>query len=159
MNKIRIVIVLSLFITSCSIWGPYPKEDKYKYAVSTIPNYNETVYVLYGVFWKNAFVEDPSYSVPKKGTLCSLFIMNDKLLFAIYDKKNLFFHPIDITNFSDIKSASVQKNMTGIRRTLRYHKNDGKTNSFGFTYSYESNGTEVEEDTALDFIFNKIKKQ
>ncbi len=85
--------------------------------------------------------------------------MNDKLLFAVYDKKNLTYHTLDITSFADVRSTSLNKSIFGIRRTFCYQKNDEKYNSFGIIYSYKPDGTEIETDVALEFILSKIKTQ
>jgi hypothetical protein len=156
--KFKFLILFLIFTSGCSIWGPNPKENHYQYSIRTIPECNNIVYILHGILWPNVSVDDTLFSLPK-GVNGVLFVTDNKIIFAVYDKTVLTYYSQVIFNFADFAAASLRKNLLGVRKIIQFQTLDGKINSFGIIDSFTSDGDDADENAGVAYILDKINKK
>lgn len=155
-NRVSSIILLAVFLTAiygCATSGPLPTDKAYSQAIYKLPAAKIAVYVVPSSWYPSVILGDMmSFHSPRvSGTL---FLTQERLVFATYDSAtNIFLQSFSAT-YSDISWITIQKH--GLTRIIRIQSNNN-VHSFHYSSGYKNNGENADKDEIMHFLLDKFK--
>lgn len=154
-SSIILLVVILIAIYGCATFGPGPTDREYSQAIDKLPVAKIAVYIVPAAWYPSVILGDiESFHSPSvTGTL---FLTQERLVFATYDSAtNIFLQSFSAT-YSDISWITTKKH--GLSRIIRIQSSNN-VHSFVYSSGYKNNGEEADKDEIMHFLLDKFKSE
>lgn len=156
-----VFIILLMIVYGCTTFGskptfgPVPMDKEYSQAINELPAAKIAVYIV-PASWYPGVMLGSVMSFHSYGAVAgTLFLTQERLVFAIYDDATNIFLQSFLANYSDLVWITTKKH--GLSRIIRLQSNNN-IHSFLYTSGYKNNGEDADKDEIMYFLLDKFKE-
>lgn len=151
--KVSLLVFLCAFLMAgCANFGPDPANPNYAKAIKGLNIQSQVVYAIAGSWFPNTILGSiDSFSNPSSAG--TLFVTNDRLVFALYDESTTTFLEAFSVPYSDITWISGDTH--GLSYMLRL-RTSANVSSFLYTGGVDGNGTLHSKEVVSAYILGKF---